>query len=121
MSWPMGGDLILTAYGCEVSEADDGGAAVAAAAAEPFDVILMDVRMPGMDGLDATRGIRRAAGPGAGVPILAVTADVMREDVERCRLSGMNGHVPKPINPARLVTALTALLAGGEAFPPSLS
>ncbi len=109
--------LILAAYGCEVSEADDGATAVAAAGADAFDAILMDVRMPGMDGLDATRAIRASGGPSADAPILAVTADVMREDVERCRASGMNGHVPKPINPARLMTALTTVLDGGEAFP----
>ncbi|MBU4040394.1 MAG: response regulator [Alphaproteobacteria bacterium] len=109
--------LILAAYGCEVFEADDGATAVAAAAATPFDAILMDVRMPGMDGLDATRAIRASAGASAAAPILAVTADVMRDDVERCRLAGMNGHVPKPINPARLMTALMTVLDGGEAFP----
>lgn len=107
--------LILAAYGCEIVEAEDGQGAVDAAAAAYFDVILMDVRMPGMDGLEATRAIRAT---GQGMPILAVTADVMREDVERCRASGMNGHVPKPINPARLMTAMMTVMDGGEAFPP---
>ncbi len=109
--------LILTAYGCDVFEADDGATAVAAAGADAYDAILMDVRMPGMDGLDATRAIRASGGPSATVPVLAVTADVMREDVERCRTAGMDGHVPKPINPARLMTALMTVLDGGEAFP----
>ena len=109
--------LILTAYGCEVFEADDGAAAVAAAGADPYDAILMDVRMPGMDGLDATRAIRAAGGASADAPILAVTADVMRDDIERCRAAGMNGHVPKPIHPPRLMTALATVLEGGEAFP----
>ncbi|MDP3801709.1 response regulator [Brevundimonas sp.] len=109
--------LILTAYGCDVFEADDGATAVAAADGDAFDAILMDVRMPGMDGLDATRAIRASGGPSAVTPILAVTADVMRDDVERCRSAGMNGHVPKPVNPARLMTALTTVLEGGEVFP----
>lgn len=109
--------LILTSYGCDVFEADDGAAAVAAAGADIFDAILMDVRMPGMDGLDATRAIRASTGPCRDVPVLAVTADVMRDDIERCRASGMNGHVPKPINPGRLMTALMTVLDGGEAFP----
>ena len=109
--------LILTSYGCEVVEADDGAAAVAAAGAAAYDAILMDIRMPGMDGLDATRDIRAAGGLSAAAPILAVTADVMRDDVERCRAAGMNGHVPKPINPTRLMTALMTVLDGGEAFP----
>ncbi len=109
--------LILMSYGCEVSEADGGAAAVEAARAEPFDAILMDVRMPGMDGLAATRAIRLLDGPAALTPILAVTADVMRDDVERCRAAGMNGHVPKPINPGRMMNALMTALEGGDCFP----
>ena len=77
----------------------------------------MDVRMPGMDGLEATRVIRGSSGPCADVPILAVTADVMRDDIERCRASGMNGHVPKPLDQARLIAAVQTALCGGEAFP----
>lgn len=72
--------------------------------------------MPGMDGLEATRSIRASDGPCSTAPVLAVTADVMREDVERCRASGMNGHVSKPVNAARLMSALTAVLEGREAF-----
>lgn len=87
--------------------------------AAAYDAILMAVRMPGMDGLDATRDIRASGGPSADAPIFAVTADVMRDDVERCRAAGMNGHVPKPIKPARLMTSLMAVLQGGEAFPES--
>lgn len=108
--------LILASYGCDVTEADDGAAAVEAAKAKPFDAILMDVRMPGMDGLAATRAIRLLDGPAALTPILAVTADVMRDDVERCRAAGMNGHVPKPINPGRMMNALMTALEGGDCF-----
>ena len=100
-----------------LGEANNGAEATRMTAELHPDVVLMDVRMPGMDGLEATRAIRASDGPCAGVPILAVTADVMRDDVERCRTAGMNGHVPKPINPARLMTALMAVLDGGEAFP----
>ncbi|MCE3288038.1 MAG: hypothetical protein K0R83_50 [Caulobacter sp.] len=109
--------LFLDAFGCEVSEAEDGAAAVEAAKAGGFDLILMDLRMPGVDGLAATRMIRALGGPVARTPILAVTADVMRDDVERCRAAGMNGHIPKPINQERLLDALSAALQGRDAFP----
>ena len=109
--------LILGAVGCDIAEAESGFDAVEAASLEAFDVILMDIRMPGMDGLEATRAIRARGGASAHAPILAVTADVMREDVERCRAAGMNGHVPKPLNQARLIGALQTALSGGEAFP----
>ena len=113
--------LFLDAFGCEVAECEDGAAAVEAARATAFDVILMDVRMPGVDGLAATRMIRALDGPAAQTPILAVTADVMREDIERCRAVGMNGHVPKPINQTTLLNALTCALQGRDAFPADLA
>lgn len=113
--------LILTACGCDVAECEDGAEAVEAARTTPFDIILMDVRMPGMDGLEATRAIRRLAGPAALTPIIAVTADVMRDDIERCREAGMNGHVPKPINQDRLLDALNRGLAGVDGFPAAAS
>lgn len=108
--------LILTACGCEVAECEDGAEAVEAAATQPFDAILMDVRMPGMDGLAATRAIRALGGAAGRTPIVAVTADVMRGDVQRCREAGMNGHVPKPINQDKLLNALNLALAGGDGF-----
>ena len=109
--------LFLDAFGCEVAEAEDGAAAVEAAKMGGFDLILMDLRMPGVDGLAATRMIRALGGPVARTPILAVTADVMRDDVERCRAAGMNGHIPKPINQERLLDALSAALQGRDTFP----
>ncbi|MFZ5669508.1 MAG: response regulator [Pseudomonadota bacterium] len=113
--------LFLDAFGCEVAEAADGAEAVEAVRAGPFDAVLMDLRMPGVDGLAATRMIRAMGGPVSEVPILAVTADVMREDIERCRDAGMNGHIPKPISQARLLNALTCALQGRDAFPGDLA
>lgn len=72
-----------------------------------FDAILMDVRMPIMDGLEATRSIRKLNRPDAKtIPIIAMTADAFAEDVENCLKAGMNGHVAKPINPAKLINDL---------------
>ena len=72
-----------------------------------YDAILMDVRMPVMDGLEATRQIRRLARPDAGsIPIIAMTADAFADDVQKCLDAGMNGHVSKPIDPQKLYAAL---------------
>jgi len=105
--------LMLAAIGCEIAEACDGDEAVAMAAAQPFDLILMDVRMPRVDGLAATRAIRAA---GNAVPILAVTADAMPEDAARCFAAGMDDHLPKPISHHALYAAMERLLnAAGPA------
>jgi CheY-like chemotaxis protein len=66
---------------------------------EKYDIILMDVQMPEMDGYEATRQIRASGAPRAGsIPILAMTANVFREDIEKCLESGMNDHVGKPLD-----------------------
>ncbi|MFZ2755421.1 MAG: ATP-binding protein [Atopobiaceae bacterium] len=75
-----------------------------------YDAVLMDLRMPVMDGLEATRAIRALDRPDAKtVPIVAMTADAFAEDVERCLDAGMNDHVAKPIDPGRLFAVLGAL------------
>ena len=94
----------LKSVGASVTQAFDGEAAVTAVTAEPFDIILMDISMPVMNGLDATRAIRAlAASKGldsprfASVPILGVSAHAMSGDREACLAAGMNGYVTKPI------------------------
>lgn len=103
--------LMLTVVGCETAEAVDGLDAVEKAASAPFHLILMDVRMPRMDGLAAAQRIRALPLPVADVPILALTADAMPEDAARCLAAGMNGHLAKPITQARLCAAVEAVLA----------
>ena len=72
-----------------------------------FDAVLMDIRMPVMDGYEACRTIRALNRSDAGsVPIIAMTADVFKEDVDRCRAAGMDGHVPKPVEPEGLYQAI---------------
>ena len=110
---PVNRDLLrimLQAADCDTAEARDGREAVEAVAADAFDLVLMDVRMPGMDGLAATRAIRALDGPAAATPILAVTADAMPEDAARCRAAGMDGHLAKPVTQARLYDAVNAAL-----------
>jgi CheY-like chemotaxis protein len=96
----------LRAAGHDVATVDDGEEAVAAAKAVDFDVILMDVRMPGVDGLEATRRIRALPGRRGRVPVVALTAQVFAEQVERCREAGMDGHLAKPFDPETLFEAV---------------
>jgi signal transduction histidine kinase/ActR/RegA family two-component response regulator len=104
------GEAMLVLAGCIVTTADDGAAAVEAARRESFDVVLMDLHMPGMDGFAATRAIRALAGPAAATPVLAVTADVRPEQVRACLAAGMNGHLAKPINRELLLARIAQVL-----------
>jgi CheY-like chemotaxis protein len=74
----------------------------------------MDVRMPEMNGRDATRSIRGQPGPNRGTPVIAVTADSDVADVEACREAGMNWFVAKPIDPAKLVQTVVDALEDAE-------
>ena len=109
--------IMLEALGCEVVEACDGVEALDLVGAAGFDLVLMDVRMPRMDGLEATRRIRALAGDPGELSIVAMTADAMPEDVERCLASGMNAHLAKPINQAGLFAVVSRALAGD--LPPA--
>ena len=102
----------LRGGGHEVAFAAGGAEAVEAAAAEDFDAILMDVRMPGVDGLEATRRIRTLAGRRGQVPIVAVTAQSFAEQVRDCRRAGMDDHLAKPFTQATLLGVLARIVAG---------
>ena len=91
--------------------ADDGAQAVDAASAQDFDIILMDVQMPVMDGMTAARKIRALGGPRSRVPIVAVTADAMPEQVAACRAAGMDAHVSKPLRLESLFTVIEEALS----------
>lgn len=105
----------LSHSGHRVTLAATGFEAVDHATRGGFDVVLMDVHMPVLDGLQATRAIRRLGGKAGAVPILALTADVFPEDVERCRRAGMDGHLPKPMQPELLAAALDRVCGRGAA------
>jgi len=97
-------------FGCTSETVEDGAAAVAAAETGRFDLILMDVKMPVMDGVEATRRIRSGPAASSQVPILAVTANADPADAGLYRRAGMNGVVEKPIKPDRLLAAMNAVL-----------
>ena len=100
---------ILTQLGAQVMTADDGLAGVEAARTSGFDLVLMDVQMPGMDGLEATRRIRALSGPAANTPIIALTANVMAHQRLTYQAAGMDGVAAKPIVPAALITEILRL------------
>jgi CheY-like chemotaxis protein len=101
---------ILDEEGMQVTSAENGAIAVEKfenSAPEEFDVILMDVMMPVMNGYDATRAIRKCGHPAAKtIPIIAMTANAYREDVEKAMDAGMNAHIAKPIDTNLLMEAL---------------
>jgi len=98
--------VMLAPFGCVVVEAEHGQAALDRLETEAFDVVLMDVNMPVMDGLEATRRIR-ARPEWAALPVIALTADVMDDQVRACREAGMDDFVVKPVDMAALVGAVT--------------
>jgi two-component system, sensor histidine kinase and response regulator len=89
---------LLEKQGCVVEVVDDGSAAVEKARHFAYDLILMDCQMPQMDGFEATAAIRREPGLAGRVPIVAVTANAMQGDREKCLAAGMNDYVSKPIS-----------------------
>ncbi len=104
---------ILEEAGHSVELAVNGREAVEAAQRGGFDLILMDVQMPEMDGLVATAKIRELSGPAAKTPIIALTANAMRSDQERCLAAGMDDFISKPIEPDEFLQVVTSYLGGG--------
>ncbi|MEN0653701.1 MULTISPECIES: response regulator [Hyphobacterium] len=107
----------LAAKGWAVDFAHNGQEAVEAANNRAYDLILMDMRMPVMDGLAATRAIRDLPSTAAMTPIVALTANARREDEAACLAAGMDGYVSKPIDARRLFTTIDEVLAGGQSDP----
>jgi len=103
---------LLENLGAEVETAADGLLGVEAARRATYDLILMDVQMPGIDGLEASRRIRRLPGESAHTPIVALTANVLAHQRDAYLQAGMNGVVGKPISPAALVTEIARLCVG---------
>jgi CheY-like chemotaxis protein len=104
---------ILTGLGYHMTVANDGIEAVDRAAAETYDAILMDCRMPRMDGFSATVALRRAEGEGRRTPIIAMTASALAADREACLAAGMDDYLSKPVRAAELKDVLTRWTTGG--------
>jgi CheY-like chemotaxis protein len=106
-------EALLEHTGVKISFACDGAEAIDKFTAAPdgFDLILMDIHMPGVDGYEATRRIRASGLPRAdAIPIIAMTANVFREDIERCLACGMNDHIGKPVDMDTVIAKLKTYL-----------
>ncbi len=106
--------LFLEPFGCELVEVENGQEALDAVAAHPFDIVLMDVNMPVMDGLEATRRLR-ADPRWVRLPIVALTADVMQTQIRTCLEAGMDAHVAKPIDMRNLLSVLAQVVVAAQA------
>ena len=109
--------LMLEPVGVEIEEASGGAEGIKAAMTRPFDLILMDVRMPGVDGLEATRVIRATSQANRDTPILALTADVQSDNAQACRAAGMDDVMAKPIVPRELLSKIAQWSQQGPPGP----
>jgi CheY-like chemotaxis protein/HPt (histidine-containing phosphotransfer) domain-containing protein len=110
---------ILTDAGYSVDLANDGREAVEAVARQPYDLVLMDVQMPVVDGLQAAREIRKLAGAAGRIPIVALTANAMLGDREACLDAGMNDYISKPFERSALIATLAHWISGSAATAPA--
>ena len=104
---------LLSNAGFSVSLADDGDVAVETlrtAAPDQFDLVLMDIQMPKLDGYSATRQIRTLDGAIANIPIIAMTANAFEEDKQKAFAAGMNAHIVKPIEVDSLLSTIAKVL-----------
>jgi signal transduction histidine kinase/DNA-binding response OmpR family regulator len=109
---------LLEKLGCTVDLAVNGLRAVEALQISRYDVVIMDCQMPLMDGFEATRAIRTAEGTGRRTPIVAMTANAMTGDRERCIEAGMDGYLTKPVRPDELAAAISQWLPTAEVEAP---
>ncbi|MGA0603773.1 ATP-binding protein [Caulobacter sp. KR2-114] len=107
-------ETLLEMMGCSFASVEDGAQAVDRVRGERFDLVLMDVKMPVMDGLEATRRIRAMPSPAGAVPIIALTANADPLDAETYRREGMDAVVEKPIRAELLLQAMSAVLEAAE-------
>ncbi len=106
--------LFLEPFDCELVEAENGQQALDALEGQPIDIVLMDVNMPVLDGLEATRRLRKDP-RFTRLPVVALTADVMSSQIKTCLEAGCDAHVAKPIDLRNLLSAMDRCLARGTA------
>jgi CheY-like chemotaxis protein len=111
----MVAEALCEMFDCTSEQAVDGLEALAAVQARRFDLILMDIKMPRMDGVAATRAIRALPGTVSRTPIIALTANADPEDVRSYLEAGMNDVVEKPIKAERMLAALQSALDAADA------
>ncbi|WP_395696457.1 response regulator [Nocardioides sp.] len=109
---------LLEALGYQARTAEDGAVAVESVGKDDYDLVLMDVQMPRMDGYAATRAIRASEPDGRRVPVIAMTAAAVEGERERCLAAGMDDFLTKPVAPAALAAVLERWIDGEPASPP---
>ena len=108
---------LMQSYSVDITVAANGRIALQHASTQAFDVVFMDMRMPEMDGLDATRAIRALDGAKGRVPIIALTANAFADDIKACRDAGMDEFIAKPVRKKILMEKLAGLMAPRSAIP----
>ncbi len=103
-------EMLLEQVGLTAHFVTDGAQAIEVARVAAFDLVLMDLNMPNVGGIEAARAIRASGSPNAAIPIIALTANAEPDSLEACRAAGMTGHVSKPISPAALYDAIVTAL-----------
>lgn len=104
---------ILKIWDCKIDMAENGFVAVEKIKNEAYDIVLMDIQMPVMDGFEATKAVRALPAPANGVPIIALTANATKRDVDQCLTSGMNDCIAKPFTPEDLYSVLVKYVKPG--------
>jgi signal transduction histidine kinase/DNA-binding response OmpR family regulator len=110
---------MLGKFGYQIDSVENGIQAIEAVKARPYDLILMDVSMPEMDGLEATQVIRALPGSVAHIPIIAMTAHALESDRRRCLAAGMNDYIAKPVNRKKLLETVALWLRSAAGEPRS--
>ena len=112
-------DTLKSKANVTIDTAENGKRALELISQIEYDVVLMDVQMPEMDGFEATRRLRSGfSEPKRSVPVIALTASVLRTDLDKCRQAGMNSYVPKPFKPSQLVSAILDLIGKNASAQP---
>jgi CheY-like chemotaxis protein len=106
-------NTVLSELGHKVDFAEDGEAAMKAVARRHYDAVLMDIALPGIDGIEATRRIRALPGAAGRVPVIGVSGRARSDDEQAARAAGMNRYLMKPVSPAKLAETLSALSSPG--------
>lgn len=109
----LAGQRMLEQQGCKVILANNGREALRQLKVQPVDLVLMDVHMPVLDGIEATRRIRK--GDNSDIPVIGLTASVMRDELERYLEAGMDAVIAKPVEAAMLTRTITSVIAEGQA------
>ncbi len=107
---------IISAWGATIKYAEDGEIALTTVLEDEIDLVLMDMQMPNMDGIDATKMIRLLEKPKSNIPIIAMTAAALPEEREKCLQSGMNDYISKPYSPSMLYDILTNYLLNKDSI-----